>query len=216
MTFVIANVSLSGNCTSLSTTGRSMSDFFILKAFNVSNHPQKAPKIIEVLWQPPIFNWIKCNTDGTTLGSHGQDACAGIFRNCNGDNFGMFCPQPWHIISNALNAGIMGVILAIETTHNNNWHHLLIECDSKLATLAFKSPHIVPCHLKTRWNKCLHLLSSMNFMISHIFREDNNCANKLANLGLSLQTFTWWHVAPNVILEDLVRNKLGLPDFRFC
>lgn len=28
-------------------------------------------------------------------------------------------------------------------------------------------------------------LSSMHFMISHIYREGNHCADKLSNLGLS-------------------------------
>jgi len=55
----------------------------------------------------------------------------------------------------------------------------------------------------------------MHFMITHIFREGNNCADKLANLGLTVINFTWWDYAPVEILADLTNNRLGLPNFRF-
>ena len=64
---IIANTSLTGNHTSL-PTGNSMTDFTLLKAFKVNCRYRKAPRIIEVLWHPPILNWVKCNTDGAALG----------------------------------------------------------------------------------------------------------------------------------------------------
>jgi hypothetical protein len=53
-------------------------------------------------------------------------------------------------------------------------------------------------------------------MITYVFREGNHCADKMANLGLSLQDYVWWFEIPNVIKEDYSRNRLGLPCFRFC
>ncbi|MCI02158.1 glycerol-3-phosphate dehydrogenase, partial [Trifolium medium] len=36
-------------------------------------------RLKEVIWQPPLNHWVKCNTDGaSTLTS---SACGGIFRN---------------------------------------------------------------------------------------------------------------------------------------
>lgn len=32
-------------------------------------------------------------------------------------------------------------------------------------------------------------LSSMHFMISHIYREGNHCADNLSNLGLSITNY---------------------------
>jgi len=46
--------------------------------------------------------------------------------------------------SNALFAEIMEVILAIKAAFDRNWQNIWIKCDSKLATLAVKSPLIVP------------------------------------------------------------------------
>jgi hypothetical protein len=51
-TMVIANTSISGNATNLTATS-SMTDFRILKAFNVNLHPPKASVIKEVVWMPP-------------------------------------------------------------------------------------------------------------------------------------------------------------------
>ena len=53
---IIANVSLSGKQTG-KAAWNSISEFSILKAVNIAIHPPKAPKIIEVLWQPP--DWIE-------------------------------------------------------------------------------------------------------------------------------------------------------------
>ncbi|KAK2434637.1 anaphase-promoting complex subunit [Trifolium repens] len=118
------SISLTGTLTSL-TSGPSISNFEILKYFKISIHHPKAPKIIEVIWSPPKHGWIKCNTDGTSIGNPGNAACAGIFRNSHGANLGCFA----HFIgiANALYAEIMGIILAIECAFEKNWSQLWIE-----------------------------------------------------------------------------------------
>jgi hypothetical protein len=59
-------------------------------------------------------------------------------------------------------------------------------------------------------------ISNMNFFISHIYREGNHCADKLASLGLTLHGFTWWNQIPPKIKGGFGRNRLGMPYFRFC
>jgi len=51
---IIVSTSISDNLTSLTTTN-SIADFVLLKAFNVKCHHSKAPKIIEVIWNPPYL-----------------------------------------------------------------------------------------------------------------------------------------------------------------
>lgn len=80
---ILPAVSLSWNCSS-GHTSHSMVDFSILKYFRVNGHVNKAPKIIQVTWYPPLQGWIKCNTDGACRGSSGLAACGGIFRNSLG------------------------------------------------------------------------------------------------------------------------------------
>ena len=55
----------------------------------------------------------------------------------------------------------------------------------------------------------------MNFIVSHIYREGNTCADSLANIGLTISDTLWWDSAPLGIGQDLIRNKLGLPNYRF-
>jgi hypothetical protein len=47
----------------------------------VNSHPPKVPLIKEVLWNPPIFYWIECNSDGAGQGSLGNASCGGFIRN---------------------------------------------------------------------------------------------------------------------------------------
>jgi len=74
---IISNSSIAGNLTNKKALS-SLYDFVILKKFNVGIHPPNAPKIIEVLWNSPILNWTKCNTDGSTTSS--ASACGGILE----------------------------------------------------------------------------------------------------------------------------------------
>jgi ribonuclease HI len=156
-----------------------------------------ALNIKKVIWQPPIFNWIKCNCDRASLENTGNSACGGIFRNVDSSFLGV----------NALNIGVstflIGVMIAIEIAANEGWSHLWLEFDSMLVVLAFSSTRIVPWPLRNRWDNCLMMISNMNLYVSdsHIYREGNHCANKLANLNLSLPTFAWWDHIPSYIVR---------------
>jgi hypothetical protein len=55
----------------------------------------------------------------------------------------------------------------------------------------------------------------MNFLLSHIYREKNYYADKLANLGLSILILYGGHPHPVYSEEDLDKNMLGLPYYRF-
>jgi len=98
---------------------------------------------------------------------------------------------------------------AIEIAFLNNRRHLWLEMDSAMAVHALKSNTLIPCRLRNRWINCKQLLSSMNFIVSHIFREDNQCDDGLANIGLALDHFTMWDSIPPLIHQDFVRKKLG-------
>jgi len=55
----------------------------------------------------------------------------------------------------------------------------------------------------------------MNFFASHIYIEGNHCADKLANIGLSLQEFTWFNGVHRHLKDDLVETSLASEGFRF-
>jgi hypothetical protein len=41
--------------------------------------------LLEVCWQPPIVNWLKCNIDGAAVSNLGSASCGGVFRNHSAD-----------------------------------------------------------------------------------------------------------------------------------
>jgi hypothetical protein len=135
ISLITSNTSIAGNFTS-QASGHSMIDFAILKFFKINiNHP-KAPNIVEVIWAPPLSGWVKCNTDGSSLGNPGIAASAGIFRNHNGDSLGCFAYNVG--TATAFFAEFMGIILAVECAFERSWMHLWIESDSHLAILAYR------------------------------------------------------------------------------
>jgi hypothetical protein len=60
----------------------------------------------------------------------------------------------------------------------------------------------------------MHLLSQMHFKVSHIFKEENFCADKMTNIGLSTNRFRWDSL-PSSIWNDLNHNRLSLPLYMF-
>lgn len=106
-------------------------------------------------------------------------------------------------------------MVAIEIADVKNWINLWLETNSMLVFLAFKSSKIVPWSLRNRWDNCLFLLSRFNFKVSHIYREDNHCADQLANLGLTLPSYSWFNTIPPQVNVEFVRNKIDFPNYRF-
>jgi len=165
---IISNLAISGNNTNALATS-SMYDFVIMKKFNGKIHPLKAPQILEVIWQPPVFHWTKCNTDET--GTSTSSSYGGIFRNkdanfllCFSENLGP---------GNAFFAELSGAMRAIELAKQYNWFDLWLETDSELVVKAFSNHKLVPCNLRNKWRNCILILSSVNFVVSHVYREEN-------------------------------------------
>jgi ribonuclease HI len=207
---ICSSVSLSGNLTKKTYHG-SMTDFRILKFFKVSLHPPRAPVIKEVLWQPPPLNWLKCNTDGAS--NNVSSACGGVFRNHLAEFVVGFAENIGH--HSSLIAELCGIMRAIEMAKHHNWNNLWLETDSSLAVLAFKNSSMVPWVIRNRWDNCMVLTGSMNIIATHIFREGNESADALANVGLSLNDILYYWVIPSCIISSVHKNKLGMSSFRF-
>jgi len=104
---------------------------------------------------------------------------------------------------------------AIEIAHNHNWNNSWLETDSMLLPLAFKNSIMILWALRNKWLNCIEVTKRKNFIASHIYREENICADGLANLGLMSNGFLWWQNVPNNIRKEVVKNMLGMPNYRF-
>lgn len=190
-----------------------MDEFLILKAFKVNIHPCKAPIIKQVDWHPPFVGWIKCNSDGASRGNPGISACGVIFRYKKGVILGCFSYSIG--VSSSFYAELMAAMIAIELAWDKGWRKLWLECDSTMVLKALSSFTLVPWKIRNRWLKCLSPCKHTKFQASHIYREGNHCADKLASFGLSGGGFSWWDLHPSFILEDFNHNRFNLPNFRF-
>jgi ribonuclease HI len=212
---IIAHTSLSGNNTNKTFKGN-MQEFTFLKACKVNIKPPRAPIIKEVIWAPPLSMWVKANTDGAASSNPIKASAGGIFRNseglCIGSFFQLLGPY------NAFFAELVADMNAIEIAYNRGFHNLWLETDSQLVTLAFRSSSCIPWGLRNRWQNCIARLRSMRFVVSHIYREGNSCADGLANIGLHMSSFDlfWSDSIPDSIRGEYTRNRLGMPNFRFC
>lgn len=92
----------------------------------------------------------------------------------------------------ALLAELEGVILAIELALKKHWNKVWTERNSLIMVKAFSNSNTVFWTIKSRWMNCLYRIMSLDFMISHIFRECNNYADKLASIELSSKNLIWY------------------------
>lgn len=183
-------------------------EFSILKAFNITCHASQAPRIKEVKWSMPPCYWIKCNSDGASKGNSGWSACGRIFRDYRDAALGCYAEN--HGVSNSFHAELVGAMLAVEYAYAKGWFNLWLEYDSQLVVNAINDSLVVPWKIKNRWNNCIGLTESMNFVFYHIFREGNSCADKLASQGLHIQGSIWWDTIAIFIREDFFRNRMSV------
>ena len=181
---------------------KSIYEFCILKLLNIQCIPSRAPRVIFVLWQPPPFFWIKVNTDGSFFGTTGAAGAGGIFRTSARFPRGAFAFGIEN--AHAYLAELSATVYAIEIASEKGWKNLWLECDSLWAVTLFrKLSHDVPWKLLHKWINCLHLISHMNFKVSHIFREGNQVADCLAKYGVLNPSPMWWSSAPSFCLHPI-------------
>ncbi|XP_062028868.1 uncharacterized protein LOC133744853 [Rosa rugosa] len=161
-----------------------------------------------VLWHPPISPWIKLNTDGLAKGNPGPAACGGVFRDCQGRFIGGFSTTLGH--HNAFFSELMAVIIGVELAFQLGWHCVWLECDSTSVVECFSKPSFVPpWQLRIPWLNCVARTRVMSFFSSHVLREGNTVADRLANLGLSSPSLVW-HTSPPV---EIIPVTYGLSGF---
>jgi ribonuclease HI len=201
-----AAISMSGN---LSVGHSLQSDLPILEAFNIAARHRNFKDIIAVVWKAPSHPWLKVNTDGSVVGN--SAACGGIFRDHLGSFRGAFTCNlgPDTVFSSE----IQGYIFAMEFAAHNGWYNVWLESDSSSGLAALKNHALVPVMLRNRWHNACRL--GVQVISSHIYREGNVCADRLANMGHSVQGAVWLSSLPPLLGSDFFRDRCGLPNYRF-
>jgi ribonuclease HI len=191
-----------------SLTKPGSADITILQRLDVTPSYPRPVSLIPVSWKAPMAPWTKVNTDGSVIDT--ATACGAIFRDFMGAYKGGFSSKLEH--STVLHAELMGIILAMEMALEKGWLRLWVESDSQVAVRASKDHSIVPWNLQNRWHNCLSC--QMQLLFSHVYREGNSCADKLAAHGHVITGFLWWDVIPPFIYHDFFFDRIGFTYFR--
>lgn len=86
---ISSQAKLIGNNTN-KRSNNSISNFSFLKKIYIRIHPGKSSNTVNLLWTPLPLGWIKCNTDGSAIGSPTISSCGGISRNDKACHLGSF------------------------------------------------------------------------------------------------------------------------------
>lgn len=116
--------------------------------------------------------------------------CGAMSINTNGDQVGSFF-------------FFIGEVMLYCWTHGGDygtgsgyWQEVGQHLDwvrSQAVVRALHNTNLVPRSIKSRWLNCLHNLKSFGLMVTHIYREDNTCADILASLSLTNMHDTWYN-----------------------
>lgn len=123
-------------------------------------------------------------------------------------------------ISNAVDAAVLTVMEVIQVAWVRRWTQMWLETDSLLVLSYSHSPNLITWRLRSRWLKCLCHTRQLSFHVSHIFREGNGVADKLACCALhegsvwllSLSSFT----LINLVMIILCKLAISSPSSLFA
>ena len=119
-------------------------------------------------------------------------------------------------VSFAFEAEILSFIITVEYAYKYKWNNLWIETDSIYVVMAFNSKNTnVPWRFRNRWLWALEYAKSMNNYVSHIYRESNCVADKLASMATHISDGLLWFSAPSSLQNPIGRDLILLPFYRF-
>jgi len=157
-----------------------MLDFNVIKFFGINTRTGKVLCPRPVRWEFPSPSWVKINIDGAARGYPGLATCGGIFSGSMGEFIGAF--SMFLEVQIVMVDEFYGVIHAMEKAQKIGLTKVWLECDFTLVCVAFTVRTNSPWMLRNQWNTCLNYCGKIRFKVTHIFREGNVCADKLANL----------------------------------
>ena len=192
-----------------------VAELLILRNFGVQDRLGKYPKIMEVIWKPPPYSWVKVNTDSSAYGTPGPSGCSGAFRIHRGFMRGCFSIPLG--VGYAFEAELATTIHTIEFAWNYGWKHFWLESDfSYVVSILLARSLKFPICWRPVWSRVLGLIANMSFTVTHIYREGNYIADLLISRAPSIVCPTWWWSAPSFISHVVYDDCIVKSSFRFC
>ncbi|VFQ88568.1 unnamed protein product [Cuscuta campestris] len=185
----------------------------------IRNWHKDGGSMVEVAWEKPKVGWTKLNFDGSCRWETGASSIGGVFRDHDAEFlFGYAEPIVGPVSSssdsNVAEFAALRRGLQILTEDDNRWitqkgtlhNNLWIEGDSK--NLVDAVLHREPRRRRFKWEDFQEQVEEIRLMIrrlktfcrcdlTHVYKEGNRAAHKLAEIGHRLQSpQVWRRLAP--------------------
>lgn len=161
-------------------------------------------------WSRPKFGWTKLNFDGSSIGRTGESSIGGVFRNHEAE-FLLGYAEPIGKTTSTV-AELIALRRGLELVLENDWSSVWLEGDAKPLIEILVQKRRAKCEEVQEQVSMINLIIPKleNCIISHVFREGNRAADKLAQMGhLSKKAQIWRYVPPEDVLPIVLEDAEG-------
>ena len=179
----------------------------------MTNEPNKPCRVqIQVKWTKPPTGWVKLNTDETMYDNPVKvGGGGGVLRSSSGDWIGGFVRRMGSTSSTV--AELWALKDGLTMAKRMGIENIYIEMDAELIVQLVSRPAMVNLMLEPLLSNCRNLIQTFpSSSVTHVFREANGCADRLARMGADLVVtdFLFLFEPPDVVGEMLASDKAGI------
>ncbi|XP_035545131.1 receptor-like protein 7 [Juglans regia] len=167
------------------------------------------PKRVRVVkWHQPPQGWVKLNTDGSSFGNPGTSGVGGVIRDEDGRLL-LAYSVPLGLGTNNF-AEFSSLLEGVRRCHALGFYRVQIETDSQLVVNWIVKNKCPIWYLEDFWEDLQEHLNSLEYTVTHIFREGNVVADFLAKCGAEGLNSDWSdiHMLPSLLRGLLRMDKL--------
>ncbi|CAN1844814.1 Putative ribonuclease H protein At1g65750 [Linum perenne] len=177
--------------------------------------PGLARQALLVAWRPGDAGWSTLNTDGSRYHGDRSTAIGGVLRDSDGRFARAFCANIGDC--SITRAELKAIIVGMKMAWDLGVDRLQIQTDSTTAVSTLLSA-VTPTHqhflLLLEYQELLS--RSWQVRITHVFREANQAADYMANLGHSFDFGSYFFDSPDASLCNWLRyDQVGVALPRF-
>lgn len=175
----------------------------------LSNLHKKAAAI-PVTWEKPEIGWTKLNFDGSSKGKALNASIGGLFRNHKAE-FILGYAEPIGRANSTI-AEVAALHRGLELVLENGWSDVWLEGDAKtLIDIIAKKKSVKSAEVRRHVRDINSIILKLdNCKVTHVYREGNRTADKLAQIGHHLDKPTIWrHTPPDEVLPIMHEDAEG-------
>ena len=169
---------------------------------------------IRVSWEKPEIGWTKLNFDGSCKCKTGKASIGGVVRDHNAEFLLGYAEAIGK--TNSTVAEFVALQRGLELVLENGYTNLWLEGDCKTLVEIVAHKRHVKCDEVQKHVSCINLIipEFRNCFMTHVYREGNRLADRLAQIGHQLKRPQIWHVPPREVLRILNQDANGKVFYR--